>query len=112
MGGPTAVILLLCSLLYESMGPGSEGWALMAAAPWAFVTAFSTSFLLNFSSFIAIQTTSSLTFKVRWVLAPAEQCVAACAAGMPHSSAKKEKKERNTPEGVDQGRGQLCRASR
>jgi len=42
----------------------AAGWALMWQAPWAFFSAFFMSFLVNLSCFFAIQTTSSLTFKV------------------------------------------------
>ena len=63
IGGPTAALLLLGSLIWEGMGPASDGWAMMAAEPAAFLAAFTMSFLVNLSCFFAIQYTSSLTFK-------------------------------------------------
>lgn len=65
VGGPTAVLLLTGALIWEDMLPGSRGWGMIAAQPRAFASAFSTSLLLNLASIVAIQSTSSLTFKVR-----------------------------------------------
>lgn len=71
VGGPTAVLLLLGAVIWEDMGPGSKGWALLAVAPGPFLLAFTMSFLVNLSCFFAIQNTSSLTFKV----SPVRPCV-------------------------------------
>ena len=65
VGGPTAVLLLGGSMIWEGMGPASEGWSMMAREPMAFLSAFAMSFLVNLSCFLAIHNTSSLTFKVR-----------------------------------------------
>ena len=64
IGGPTAVLLLIGSVIWEDMGPASEGWVMVAGAPTAFLAAFAMSFLVNLSCFLAIHNTSSLTFKV------------------------------------------------
>ena len=63
VGGPTAFFLLVGSLIWEDMGPASDAWPMLAAAPWRFFAAFAMSFLVNLSCFFAIQYTSSLTFK-------------------------------------------------
>ncbi len=69
VGGPTALVLLVAGVLYE--GPdmlaaagGGGGLALVAADPWVFLAAFAASALVNMTCFVAIQTSSSLTFKV------------------------------------------------
>ncbi|GAX82237.1 hypothetical protein CEUSTIGMA_g9665.t1 [Chlamydomonas eustigma] len=64
IGGPTAVFLLLGAVVWEGMGPTSDGWAVIAQTPSAFLAAFTMSFLVNLSCYFAIQYTSSLTFKV------------------------------------------------
>lgn len=64
VGGPTAILLLIGSFIWEDMGPTSDAWTMLATMPWSFFAAFAMSFLVNLSCFFAIQYTSSLTFKV------------------------------------------------
>eukprot|EP00798_Chlamydomonas_sp_ICE-L_P028170 gene28170-31270_t len=64
VGGPTAVLLFTGSALWEGQGLADGGLALALSNPTPFIAAFVMSFLVNLSCFFAIQTTSSLTFKV------------------------------------------------
>lgn len=71
VGGPTALVLLAAGAAYEgpamlaaAAGGGGGGLALVAADPWFFLAAFAASALVNITCFVAIQTSSSLTFKV------------------------------------------------
>jgi drug/metabolite transporter (DMT)-like permease len=64
IGGPSSFLLLLGSFLFEDMGPGSNAWFVLFQFPLPFVAAVSMSFLVNLSCFLAIQASSSLTFKI------------------------------------------------
>lgn len=65
MGLPSAAVLIFGSLLTERQrGMLSVLQLLMKDRPEAFLKAFSMSCLVNLTSYMAIATTSSLTFKV------------------------------------------------
>jgi hypothetical protein len=65
VGIPTASLLVGGSLLLErQQGLFSAFDTLLATNPWVFVQAGITSSLVNLTSYLAISTTSSLTFKV------------------------------------------------
>jgi hypothetical protein len=65
VGIPTASLLVGGSLLLERQhGLFSAAKTVMATNPWVFVQAGVTSSLVNLTSYLAIATTSSLTFKV------------------------------------------------
>jgi len=64
IGGPSSLLLLLGSFLLEDMGLGSSSWWILYQSPLPFVLAVVMSFLVNLSCFMAIQATSSLTFKI------------------------------------------------
>lgn len=64
-GIPTAITLISSSFLYESQhGMLQALKTLIATKPWVLVQAGLMSGLVNFTSYLAISTTSSLTFKV------------------------------------------------
>lgn len=65
VGIPTASLLVGGSLLLErQQGLFRAFETLLATHPWVFVQAGVTSSLVNLTSYLAISTTSSLTFKV------------------------------------------------
>ncbi|GIM08877.1 hypothetical protein Vretimale_12833 [Volvox reticuliferus] len=69
IGGPTAALLLAIAAVWEwpeavASAAYGKGFAMVARAPWTFITAPMVSALVNMSCFFAINATSSLTFKV------------------------------------------------
>lgn len=66
IGGPTGVLLILCSFLFEAPGiyDPVRGLPLVLNQPIPFLGASLVSFLTNLTSYYTIKTTSSLTFKV------------------------------------------------
>jgi len=65
VGIPTAATLIGSSLLFERQAGLIQAFqALLPTKPWTFVQAGFMSALVNLSSYLAISTTSSLTFKV------------------------------------------------
>eukprot|EP00775_Hariotina_reticulata_P006948 gene6948-7165_t len=65
VGLPSALVLIMGSLLTERQrGMLTAAQVLIEARPEAFLKAFSMSCLVNLTSYMAIATTSSLTFKV------------------------------------------------
>jgi len=64
VGAPTAAVLLMLSLVFEGEIFWGSAGALLVQHPVPFLYAFALSFLVNLSAYFAIQSTSSLTFKV------------------------------------------------
>lgn len=65
VGTPSALVLIVGSLLTERQhGMLQVGRVLLATQPEAFLKAFGMSSIVNLTSYVAIATTSSLTFKV------------------------------------------------
>jgi len=64
LGPPTAALLLAASYLWEREGLTRVGFALVAAKPLSYAFALVLGFAVNMSTALAIQATSSLTFKV------------------------------------------------
>ena len=63
-GPPTAALLFAASFVWEREGLLARGLALVAARPLPYVCAVLVGFLVNMTTALAIQATSSLTFKV------------------------------------------------
>lgn len=64
VSAPCAALLLGSSFLFEWQGVVALGPKLLADSPLSFLMPFVISFFVNLSSYYAIATTSSLTFKV------------------------------------------------
>ncbi|MEW5316001.1 MAG: hypothetical protein WDW38_007395 [Sanguina aurantia] len=64
IGAPTTLLLLLGAGVWERDGLLSAGLPLLQAHPLPFLAAFTMSALVNMACFFAIQSTSSLSFKV------------------------------------------------
>lgn len=65
VGGPSALVLVAGSLLLEApAGMLAGGQALLASSPGYLLRASAMSAAVNLTSYLAIATTSSLTFKV------------------------------------------------
>ncbi len=64
VGGPSALLLMGAGLVLEGRSMLSAAAALAAVRPGALVRAWAMSAAVNLTSYLAISTTSSLTFKV------------------------------------------------
>eukprot|EP01024_Parvocaulis_polyphysoides_P037458 TRINITY_DN33389_c1_g1_i1.p1 TRINITY_DN33389_c1_g1~~TRINITY_DN33389_c1_g1_i1.p1 ORF type:complete len:334 (-),score=49.76 TRINITY_DN33389_c1_g1_i1:572-1573(-) len=64
ISGPTSIVLLIISMIFEYQGLAETGFALVLKEPSAYFLAFGFSCLTSVTCYYAIQLTSSLTFKV------------------------------------------------